>query len=615
MTETRMIASADGTPLLIRRLSASRQFGPAILMGHGPTVHSGLLDGTMRAFALADATVWAGDLRGHGGSVSGRAPAVHLEPAGGWDRLVDDMAMFAREAFRGVPLSQRVLVGGGMSGHVMLDLLRRDPDLARHLVMAGPTPPQPALARLISAFLSVRRISRPLDRPDPQMLHHLYGFLRAQLPPGSVNADTITADPETLQRILDDPHGFPTPTLGYWLTVLPGLHALWTGIEKGDLPADLRVLVLTGPEDPQTRGGRLTPRIRDWFTSRGIADCRVAMIPGVRANILIDAPRLPVVPTILDWHSGQAAAGEADSPWPTPDTAASLPDLAEAYLPALQALGLAPQGGLPPLPMLIDLCYAALDDDSRWIELLYRLCLIGESDDQKVEQVLEALHPHWQRAFELREELRQAATMGRLYHDLIDRLDLGVAVLDPEGRLRHHNPAYARALARLTDAQTPEAIDSITRTLAAGQTGVGLLDRPVQYQGRVIGVSFVPASLRGNRHTVEPMGRLLVLRAPDPSVHDRSHRAGLLALAHGLTGKEGAVALHLAEGLGTSAIADAMGVSEHTVRSHLKQVFDKMHVSSRIELTHRLLSGPLGWLAVPVDCMPDPTGPGSRLSM
>jgi len=596
-----MIASADGTPLLLRRLSGQHAGGPVVLLGHGPTVHSGLLDPAIQGFSRAGATVWAGDLRGHGGSVSGRAPPVHLDPDGGWDRLVDDMAAMARVAFRDVPPSRRLLVGGGVSGHLMLELLRRDPGVARHLVMAGPTPDQPALARLTAAFLGVRRITRPLDRPDPQMMHHLFGFLRAQLPPGSGNADTISADPAIVRRVLDDPRGFPTPTLGYWLSVLPGIQASWSDQGRGPVPADLRVLILTGPDDPQTRGGRLVPRMLDWFAARGVADARAAMLDGVRANILIDAGHLPVAPAVLDWFAGQAAPQPA-RPAAPPQPAAR--DLSEAYLPALQALGLAPQGGLPPLPVLIDLCYAALDDDSRWIELLYRLCLVGDGDAQQVEQVLEALHPHWQRAFELREELRQAATMGRLYHDLIDRLDLGVAVLDAEGRMRHHNPAYARALFRLTGAETPAAIDRETRALTDGAGLGGTGDQPVLHQDRVVGVSFVPASLRGARQTVEPMGRLLVLRAPDGGAGDRSHRAGLLALAYGLTGQEGAVALRLAEGQGTDAAARDLGISEHTVRSHLKQVFDKMHLSSRTELSSRVLSGPLGWLVTPPD--PDP---------
>jgi hypothetical protein len=94
------------------------------------------------------------------------------------------MAALVRVAFRGVPREQRVLIGGAMSGHLMVQMLHRDPGLAGNLVMAAPIPPQPGLSALVMAFLRFRRMTHPLDRPDPQIMHHLYGFLRAHLPPG-----------------------------------------------------------------------------------------------------------------------------------------------------------------------------------------------------------------------------------------------------------------------------------------------------------------------------------------------------------------------------------------------------------------------------------------------
>jgi len=617
--DQQIIASRDGTPLLLRG-RRGRGGGAVVLLGHGPSVHSGLMEPLIETLAAAGATVWAGDLRGHGGSVSARAPLAHLDPATGWAGMVEDMTAFARIAFDGVPVARRILVGGGMSGHLMLALLGRDPGLARHLVMAAPTPSQPGVMRLAGVFTRVRALARPVDRPDPQFLHHLYGFLRAQLPAGSTLADTISADPAIVARVLEDPRGFPTPTLGYWQALLPGMQSVWSDLAPGSLPADLRVLLLTGPEDPQMRGGRLGPQVSGWFAARGVPDTRLTLIEGVRANVLIDAPRLPVVPAILDWYAEAGATGTTP-PVPVaqltgplsqpaascaPEPAAGIAGSDLPYLPALRALGLSPDAGLPPLPMLIDLCYAALDDDARWIELIYRLVLDSAAGGQDLDGLIEALHPHWQRAFELREELRRAASMGRLYDDLIDRLDLGVAVLDPQGQLRHHNRAWVRALDRLAGpAPAPGDIAARTRALLAGNgaaagggSGGGALDeRPLRHQGRLVGVSFVPASLRGPDSRAEPAGRMLVLRAAADDPAGLSHRAGLMSLAYGLTGQEGLVALHLAHGKGTAEIAAAMAISEHTVRSHLKQVFDKMAVGSRSELVHRVMAGPLGWLA------------------
>ena len=329
-------------------------------------------------------------------------------------------------------------------------------------------------------------------------------------------------------------------------------------------------------------------------------DAQTRLIEGVRANVLIDAPRLPVVPVILDWFRG-GARPQATAPPRGPDSLQA----ADAYLPALEMLGLGEGMSSASIPTLIDLCYAALDDDRRWIELIYRLALGAEADWQDAERLLEVVFPHWQRSFELREDLRRAAMLGHLYADLIDRLDLGVAVLDADRRLRHANPAFGRALAHVAPdhAARPEAW--LQRLLPATEAA-GLQDLPLIWERQVVGLCFVPKSLRPEALGAVPGGWLVVLRSTSDNAVNREHRAGLLALAHGLTGKEGTAALLTAEGLSTEAVAEAMGISENTLRSHLKQVFQKMEVTSRTELAHRLLSGPLGWLAMPQDPQPRP---------
>ncbi|WP_417628273.1 serine aminopeptidase domain-containing protein [Pararhodobacter aggregans] len=591
ITSASMIAAADGMPLLVRQVvPTGRKARFTAVIGHGPTVHSGYMTGLAEALAQQGIACLAGDLRGHGGSVTERQPLAHLDPDTGWDDWLEDMAALVRVAFRDVPRSERVLIGGAMSGHLMVQLLHRDPGLAANLVMAAPIPPQPGLSKLVMAFLRFRRMTHPLHRPDPQIMHHLYGFLRAHLPPGSANHDTISADPETVARVLQDPRGFPTPTLGYWIAMLQGMDAIWTDIGPGQMPADVRVLILSGPDEPQTRGGRLSGRLRDWWHSRGVADVTLRSIEGVRANILIDAPRLPVAPAITDWLSGTA------NPTPLPV------DDAVPYQTALAQLGVS-MGDPVSIPALIDLCYAALEDDERWVELLYRLLLSSDADPAGMDALMQAIQPHWQRAFELREELRQAAVMGRLYHELIDRMAVGVAVLDADFGLRDWNSAFAGVVATLSG-QPMERLDlqrAVARILAArpvgGRDGRRTTDEvPVMHDGHVVGVLLRPVGLIAMAGKGAPPCHLLVLRAPESRGADRQHRAGLLALAYGLTGQEATVAAHLAEGMTTDAIAAAMGVGDATVRSHLKRAFEKMGVSSRPELIHRVMSGPLGWL-------------------
>ena len=66
---------------------------------------------------------------------------------------------------------------------------------------------------------------------------------------------------------------------------------------------------------------------------------------------------------------------------------------------------------------------------------------------------------------------------------------------------------------------------------------------------------------------------------------------------------------------GDTDAALKLGISEHTIRSHVKQIFDKMQITSRAELSHRVLSGPMGWLTRPGLPEPEatlPTPPTTR---
>jgi DNA-binding CsgD family transcriptional regulator len=66
--------------------------------------------------------------------------------------------------------------------------------------------------------------------------------------------------------------------------------------------------------------------------------------------------------------------------------------------------------------------------------------------------------------------------------------------------------------------------------------------------------------------------------------------APLIVEAYGLTGRELDVTRAIARGLSTSEIAAELYLSPHTVRDHVKGLFEKVGVSSRGELVHRVFA-------------------------
>jgi DNA-binding CsgD family transcriptional regulator len=66
--------------------------------------------------------------------------------------------------------------------------------------------------------------------------------------------------------------------------------------------------------------------------------------------------------------------------------------------------------------------------------------------------------------------------------------------------------------------------------------------------------------------------------------------APLIVEAYELTARELDVTRAVARGLGTAEIAAYLHLSAHTVRDHLKGVFEKVGVSSRGELVHKVFA-------------------------
>ena len=59
-----------------------------------------------------------------------------------------------------------------------------------------------------------------------------------------------------------------------------------------------------------------------------------------------------------------------------------------------------------------------------------------------------------------------------------------------------------------------------------------------------------------------------------------------------LTARESEVAAFLGERLSNHAIADALGISEHTVKTHLKSIFQKTGAASRAQVIARIADDP-----------------------
>lgn len=159
-------------------------------------------------------------------------------------------------------------------------------------------------------------------------------------------------------------------------------------------------------------------------------------------------------------------------------------------------------------------------------------------------------------------------------------------VLSQGWELESATPGAARWLSDLPDGDSgagrlPSVVLAVAgRALAPGSSHEASSARVLTRSGAWALVHGAPLLSDGVRRAA------VIVEAAAPA-----RIAPLLMAAYGLTEREQDVARLVLQGLSTSAIADLLTVSPHTVQQHLKSVFDKTGVRSRRDLVGHVFTG------------------------
>lgn len=179
----------------------------------------------------------------------------------------------------------------------------------------------------------------------------------------------------------------------------------------------------------------------------------------------------------------------------------------------------------------------------------------------------------------------------------LDRLDLGVLLVDRQGASHFVNRVAARTLARgdllRLEARAVHAADAVQtahlRQLIVAAAGVGA--EPDGLHMRLTGVdprrsmTIRAMSLNGG----SPTGAARVALFFDDGRPHVVASVAALARHFGLTPREAAIGWRLAQGQTLPAVALGLGITQATVRTHLKHLFRKTGTARQSDLVRCLL--------------------------
>ena len=216
--------------------------------------------------------------------------------------------------------------------------------------------------------------------------------------------------------------------------------------------------------------------------------------------------------------------------------------------------------------------------------------------------LIQRLLPHVRQLVRVRHTLAEAGALGASLGAMLDNSAAGVIQLDRRGRIVEANDR-ARFLLQRGDglfdqngslnARAPADSAELQRLLARalprfGGQGAGgsmLVRRPFDLPRLVLHLS--PVTDRGSDIRARRVAALALI--VDPGSRTRIDPA-LVAATLDLTPMESRVAVWLAEGKTVRNIAQALGRTENTVRWHMKNIFNKHHISRQFELAQLVLA-------------------------
>lgn len=223
------------------------------------------------------------------------------------------------------------------------------------------------------------------------------------------------------------------------------------------------------------------------------------------------------------------------------------------------------------------------------------------------ETLLRALYPHLARAATVHRQLERARSLTILAEEVLDRTSAGVLCVGRSRRVLLANAAARALLAardglhlddgrlEIDDRQAAPAVQAAIDA-AMGREAVidsadvapceacAILPRP---SGRAALTVLTTPLLTCDKLSNDERGLALVF------LHDPEEtpalRASDLAAMFGLTPAQATLAVLLAQGLSLEDIAVRLGLTLNTVRTRVKQVFERTQTSRQVELVRRLV--------------------------
>ncbi|MBQ9347729.1 MAG: alpha/beta fold hydrolase [Oscillibacter sp.] len=247
--------------------------------------------------------VTGNDHLGHGTSVPEGGVRLYMGPRGSWFRAVDDIESLRRRTKERFPAAPYFLLGHSMGSFLARTYLIRYPGALNGCILMGTG--QPSRALLAAGRRVAEAECRRVGETKPSVLADrlAFGAYGKPFAPNRTSRDWLSVNEENVDRFLASPLCGGTPATGLLREMLDGMlyNSRLRNLRRMD--PDTPVLFVSGAEDPVGDMGAGVRRAAALFRRAGVWDMDVRLYPGLRHEILNEAPesREQVMRDLAQW--------------------------------------------------------------------------------------------------------------------------------------------------------------------------------------------------------------------------------------------------------------------------------------------------------------------------
>ncbi|RDW16575.1 lysophospholipase [Oceanobacillus arenosus] len=277
------IEMIDDTKVYVKKWGTDIEQPKAIIqLAHGMVEHINRYNDFANYLVSKECIVYGNDHRGHGKTGEKQGLLGYFSDQDGFLKSVDDMhaiSLKIKHEYPGIPL---ILFGHSMGSFLVRNYIQLYSEQIDGVILSG-TGYFPNL--ITTAGKSIASILPP-RKPSQFMNKLAFGNYNKRIKQQQTEFDWLTRDHDVVRQFIQDPLSGYIPTARFFYDLMTGLHHMQNNSRNEAIRMDLRMLLISGDEDPVGNYGKGVWRTANIYEKVGLTNITTMLLPHARHEIL-----------------------------------------------------------------------------------------------------------------------------------------------------------------------------------------------------------------------------------------------------------------------------------------------------------------------------------------